>query len=188
MRKHFIPSKTNTVITYFGQKRVLLDPIKFDVVLLYRDVTTLYNGNNLCIVHAREAHGSIEYIKNLHNRGVIFDNNFALKDKEFEDWTKDNPCEACNLLNTNLASQSNSPYDKVDQYDVGSYWGGDLGIAPISVDSYDGTKYILLLLCLVSRYCKIYFMTSRKENDFIQAFTKFLTWLDSMNKKCDVHL
>jgi hypothetical protein len=109
-------------------------------------------------IHGESAHMGMEYAENLLNKGVNFGPGKELSIKDIKEFKANKPCKACELLNTVLKDHTNSPYDKADQYKPGQYIGADLGVAPIKIPGYDGSKYILLFVCLVSRYCKIYFL------------------------------
>ena len=184
IRSHFIKAKTKTITTYFEQKRAVLDPIEFDVVFLYRDIGTLYRTSAAVILHARSAHLDIEYSENLDSKGVDFGSDLKIKPNDFKEFKANKPCKACELLNTDLRNHSNSPHEKADQYEPGEYWGSDLGVAPVSIPGYDDSLYILLFVCLVTRYTKIYFLLDKSENSFLEAFVKFLFWLKEQKRKC----
>ena len=79
-------------------------------------------------------------------RGVDFGDDLVLNEKDIKEFKANKPCKACELLNTDLRSHSNSPNEKADQYEPGEYWGSDLGVAPVNIPGYDGSLYILLFL------------------------------------------
>ena len=135
-----------------------------DVVFLYRYVLTPYQNSSAVRIHAESAHLNMEYTANLINKNVYFGKGKEITLKDIKEFNDNEPCKACELLNTVLQDHTNSPYDKSDQYKTGQYWGADLGVAPISIPGYDGSLYILLFVCLVTRYCKIYFLERKRNN------------------------
>ena len=179
------------VNTYPGQQRIYYGNITKPMAVMYRDILTVPKLSPYSLLHLRFFHASHEYLQNvaeyLKDKTLIqefFGVEYVNRALNLDPHTF---CELCQIVKARLLAVK-SKGENYDEYEAGGYWAADYVFPPKDIEGFDGTKVILLLYCLRSRYMKAYFLKDKSANAFLIAMGLFMKWIKKMRHQFNVLL
>jgi len=165
--------RTRLIYTYDKRTKRMLLPaaLDFDIVFLFRDVMTPPRINVILLLHLRFNHMSIKYIYNLWKRGVDFgvhltEDMFKIQDDYF--------CKSCKCRSRLLPVPAT--LQQFDKFAPFQYVCMD-GSGPMPVTSLHGNRYVWVILCLSTRWAKLYFSENKDQVTTYLILRDFIMWV-----------
>ena len=152
-------------------ERYECEPTKRELVILYRDINTPIKINKLMLLHLRLGHFSSKYLKSLIEQEIPIGIDVTIEDiKKYHDII----CESCKsqkLLQT--VKRTNQDFSS---YGVFEYVCMD-GSGPMPYVSLHGNVYVWAIMCLKSRWVRLYFSKNKTASDIKKILEKFLDYV-----------
>ena len=146
------------------------------LVVMYRDINTPTKINPLILLHLRLMHFSNKYILDLIKKNVVL--GVDVNDAHC-DMCEDYFCKGCQTRHKALPV-------KATHQDFSHYLPFQFvcidGTGPLPVESLHGNFYIWAVMCLATRWVKLYFSRNKDQATIFVIFNEFLDWVVTQTK------
>jgi len=150
-----------------------------DLIVLYRDINTVTKINPLILLHLRLMHFSNVYILDLLKKNV--DLGLTINET-FLKMAVDYFCKGCQVRHRKLPVKAS--HQDFSQYHPFQYVCMD-GTGPLPVESLHGNFYIWGVMCMSTRWVRVFFTRNKDQAEVFVVFNRFLEFVQT-NSRFDI--
>ena len=146
------------------------------LVVMYRDINTPIKINPLILLHLRLMHFGNKYILDLIKKNVNL--GVSITDGHCE-MCEDYFCKGCQVRHKALPVKGT--HQDFSHFLPFEYVCID-GTGPLPIESLHGNFYIWAVMCLSTRWVKLYFSRNKDQATVFVIFTEYVDWVSTQTK------
>ena len=169
-RKKINPQQFRHVGLEEPASRYYCDKTDHDISILFRGVDTPVRINPAMLFHLRLAHFSDKFARWVVEGGIETGLDIKLSDITEEKCF----CKSCK--SQRLLQNVKATHQDFSQYAPFEYVCMD-GSGPMPFDSLHGNRYVWAIMCLSTRWVKLYYSKNKTQKDIIKIFKRFQAYV-----------